>query len=135
MNNLIENFFTAKAYAVIGVSNNRGKFGNKVLRCLNERFTKVYPIHPVQPEIEGIPCVVSVLELPDGVESLSVVTPPAITEKIIEEAHQKGIKHIWMQPGAESTIAIEKCNQYGIEVIAGGPCILVKLGWFATHND
>lgn len=131
MTDLIKTFFSSAAYAVAGVSNNREKYGNKVFRCLLSHYTKVYPIHPVATEIEGITCFKSLLELPESVESLSVITPPAITEKLVDEAYKKGIKNIWMQPGAESKVAIEKCHAYGINLIAGGPCILVKLGWFS----
>jgi hypothetical protein len=34
-----------------------------------------------------------------------------------------------MQPGAESNRAIERCEELGIDVIAGGPCLLVILGF------
>ena len=55
------------------------------------------------------------------------MTPPAVTEKIVEQAHAAGIHHLWMQPGAESDRAIERAEELGLVVIAGGPCILVKL--------
>jgi hypothetical protein len=33
-----------------------------------------------------------------------------------------------MQPGAESPAAVQKGEQAGLNVIAGGPCLLVELG-------
>lgn len=129
MTDLIKTFFSSAAYAVAGVSANPEKYGNKVFRCLLSHYTQVYPIHPVLKEVEGVSCLQSISELPANVESLSIITPAIVTEKLVEEAYKHGIKNIWMQPGAESKIAIEKCHQYGINVIAGGPCILVKLGW------
>jgi len=44
-------------------------------------------------------------------------------------AARKGIKNIWMQPGAESDAAVEACRKSGINVIADGSCILVVLGY------
>ncbi len=124
-----KDFFNSPAFAVIGASKNREKFGNKVLRCYMENKFVVYPVNPVESQIEGLNCFISIAELPDTVKSISVVTPPTVTEQVVEEAYIKGINNIWMQPGAESKAAIEKCQNYGINCIAGGPCILVELNW------
>ena len=58
-----------------------------------------------------------------------MITPPAVTEKVVEQAATKGIRNIWMQPGAESPRAVELCREHGINVIADGSCILVVLGY------
>lgn len=129
MKNNIEQFLISKAYAVAGASTNRSKYGNKVLRCYLQHNMTVYPINPRATLIEGVVCIPCIADLPDDVKSLSIITPPAITEKIVEEAIQKGIKNIWMQPGAESDKAIQDCLDNQINVIAEGPCILVVLGF------
>ena len=36
---------------------------------------------------------------------------------------------LWMQPGAESPAAIARAQALGMNVIAGGPCLLVVLGF------
>ena len=56
-------------------------------------------------------------------------TPPQVTEKVIEQAIAKGIRNVWMQPGAESERAIKACEQAGINVIADGSCVLVVMGY------
>ncbi len=121
-------FLTSKEFAVIGTSKNRDKFGNKVLRCYQKHHLTVYPIHPLEKEIEGLACLSSISELPDKVKSLSIITPPALTEQIVDQAYAHGIENIWMQPGAASQLAVEKCIEYGINAIANGPCILIELG-------
>lgn len=125
----IQLFFRSKAFAVIGASTNREKFGNKVLRCYIQNFKTVYPVNPHEAYIEGIACVKEIEYLPKTVESISIITPPAVTEKIVEQAIKKGIRNIWMQPGAESQAAIDSCNKNKLNLIAGGPCILVELGF------
>lgn len=129
MNNDIENFFHSKAFAVIGASTNRSKFGNKVLRCYIQNNKTVYAVNPNETLIEGVTCYKSLNELPGEVESISIITPPSATEKIVDQAIEKGIKNIWMQPGAESQQAVNKCKSHHINVIAGGPCILVYFGF------
>jgi predicted CoA-binding protein len=129
MDKQIEAFFTSKAFAVIGASNDRSKYGNKVLRCYLQKNKKVYPINPKETVIEGLPCLPTLKDLPPEVDSISIITPPSVTEKIVEQAIMKGIKHLWMQPGAESEAAILAAQASGLTVIAGGPCILVVLGY------
>ncbi len=123
----IQQFFTSPCYAVIGASSNRTKFGNKVLRCYLQQQKIVYPVNPHETIIEGIPVIHQLANLPKNVKSISVVTPPAVTVKIVEQAIKKGINNIWMQPGAESDLAIQLCQQHHINVIADGTCILKEL--------
>lgn len=123
----IQKFFSSKAYAVIGASNDRKKYGNKVLRVYLQKHKKVYPVNPHEETIEGIPVIANLASLPEDVKSISIITPPSVTEKIVPLAIQKGIENIWMQPGAESDAAIKLAEKNGINVIAKGPCILVTL--------
>lgn len=125
----LETFLASPVIGIVGVSNNRNKFGNKILRCYLENDRQVVPVHPAQKEIEGIECVTSVAELPDAVESLSVITSPRITEQVVEMAAAKGIRNVWMQPGAESPAAIRFCREQSINLIADGTCVLVELGF------
>jgi len=125
----IATFLESPAFGVVGASPKRDKYGNKVLRCYLMSGRRAIPVHPARQEIEGLPCVASVSDLPDDVRSISVITPPSVTEKVVAAAIAKGIKNIWMQPGAESPAAVEACRQGGINVIADGSCLLVVLGY------
>lgn len=125
----IEKFLSSSAFGVVGASPNRGKYGNKVLRAYINQKMKVYPVNPSEKVIEDIPCVANVQLLPADVKSISIVTPPPITEKIVQQAIAKGIENIWIQPGAESQAAIDLAEEHHINVIAKGPCILVRLGF------
>ncbi|MCL2761026.1 MAG: CoA-binding protein [Desulfuromonadales bacterium] len=125
----IEKFLSSKKFGVAGASADRNKYGNKVLRCYQMNNLPVIPINPKVSEIEGITAVASVKDLPEEVESLSIITPPLVTERIVGEAIAKGIKNIWMQIGSESEKAIELCERAGINTIADGSCILVVLGY------
>ncbi|MGD0844953.1 MAG: CoA-binding protein [Geobacteraceae bacterium] len=124
-----DKFFESDAFGVVGASANREKFGNKVLRVYLQHGKKVIPVNPRESEIEGISCVADIQYLPPGVKSISVITPPQVTEQVVDKAIAKGIASIWMQPGAESPAAVEKCRKNNINVIADGSCILVVFGF------
>jgi len=125
----IEKFLSSKNIGVVGASKDRGKYGNKVLRCYQRHGYDAIPVHPALQEIEGVACVASVSDLPDQVKSISVITPPQVTEKIVPLAVARGIENIWMQPGAQSAAAVRYCEERGINLIADGTCILVTLGF------
>ncbi|MFN2258047.1 MAG: CoA-binding protein [Desulfuromonadaceae bacterium] len=129
----IARFLQADTFAVAGASTQRHKYGNKVLRCYMEHGYTVIPVNPGADAIEGIACVASVAELPSEVEALSVIPPPQVTLEVVKQAIEKGIKHIWMQPGAEEAEAINLCRQQDINIIADGSCLLVELGFSAGH--
>ncbi len=128
----VATFLSSPVIGVVGASSNRDKFGNKVLRCYLENGRQVVPVHPKESEIEGLTCVPSVAELPEEVNSISVITPPQITEQVVQVAVDKGIENIWMQPGAQSEAAISFCREQGVNLIADGTCVLVELG-FSGH--
>ena len=125
----IDRFLSSPAYGVVGASPRRHKYGNKVLRCYQQNGRRSIPVNPRESEIEGAACLASVRDLPDDVKSISVITPPAVTERVVQEAIRKGIQHVWMQPGAESARAVAACEAAGINVIADGSCVLVVLGY------
>jgi predicted CoA-binding protein len=121
----IKSFMASGPYAVVGASSNRDKYGNKVLRAYQQHGMEVYPINPRAAEIEGLKAYATLSDVPVKLRAISIITPPAITETVVEAAADVGVKMVWMQPGAESPEAIRKAESLGIEVIAGGPCFLV----------
>jgi len=110
-------------------SKDRAKYGNKVLRTYIQNNLNVHPVHPKETEIEGLQCYADLSSLPEIPKGVSIITPPAVTEKVVEEAAKLSIKNIWMQPGAESPAAVSRAEELGLNVIHGGPCVLVVLGF------
>ena len=125
----IQAFLAEGPWAVIGASTHRSKYGNKVLRCYQQHGMEVFPINPRATEVEGRKAYPSLKSLPKKVTGISIITPPEITERAVVEAIEAGVKHIWMQPGAESQSAIQAAEAAGLEVIAWGPCLLVVIGY------
>jgi len=125
---LIQDFLAAGPWAVVGASTDRSKYGNKVLRCYQQAGkSPLYPVHPKEREIEGLVAHPSLSAIPERPRAVSIITPPKITEAVVEECATLGIRHLWMQPGAESPRAIERCRELGLALLAGGPCLLVVL--------
>ena len=128
MNTLAEQikaFLSADAFAVAGASEDPEKYGHLCYARLLSHGRKAYPLNPRAKTILGHPAYPNLAALPEPVASLSIVTPPGVTEKIVDEAIAAGVKNLWMQPGAESPLAVNKAIKAGLNVISGGPCLLV----------
>jgi predicted CoA-binding protein len=129
LENKIQKFFESPAFGVVGASIDRNKYGNKVVRCYLQHNKIVYPINPHESTIEGLTCIKTLDTLPVMVKSISIITNPSITEKVVEQAIMQGIQNIWMQPGSDNITSVLICENNAINVINGGPCILVTLGF------
>lgn len=127
LNAKIQAFLDGDAFAVVGASQDRSKYGNKVLRVYQQNGLTVYPVNPKADEVEGLVCYTDLASLPEPVHGVSIITPPSVTEQVVEDAAAADIRHLWMQPGAESERAVERAEALGMNLIAGGPCILVAL--------
>jgi predicted CoA-binding protein len=127
----IKTFLEAEAFGVAGASDNPQKYGYKCLDCYLKNGRKAYPINPSASAVLGQTAYKNLSELPEKVLSLSIITPPVVTDKIVDQAIEAGVKNIWMQPGAESKAAIQRAEEAGLSVIHGGPCLLVELGYFS----
>lgn len=127
MTELIDRFLDEGPYAVVGASNDRTKFGNRVLRSYLDHGRTAFPVHPTESEVEGLTAYASLADLPEPVKHVSIITPPPVTERVVEQAAEAGAEVLWMQPGAESAEAVSRAKELGMDVIAHGPCVLVEL--------
>jgi len=126
---IIDDFLAEGPWAVVGASTNRDKYGSKVLRAYAQSGREAWPINPRADEIEGLKCYPDLAALPAVPRGISIITPPKITEAVVEEAARLGVKFVWMQPGAESPRALQIAAGNGVEAIGDGSCLLVVVGY------
>jgi predicted CoA-binding protein len=125
----IRAFLADGPFAVVGASVDRRKYGNKVLRAYVQRGLRVFPVHPTEAEIEGLAAYPDVASLPEPVRGVSIVTPPDVTDRVLQQVAAAGIGRVWLQPGAEGPRSLQLAEGLGLEAIGGGPCALVALGY------
>jgi hypothetical protein len=113
--------------AIIGASPHRHKFGNKSVRAHLQAGYTVFPIHPTATEIEGLPALPSVLDVPAAqLDRISVYVPPAVGLHLLEEIARKPAREVWFNPGAESAEIVARARELGLKLILG--CSIVALG-------
>lgn len=112
--------------AIIGASNDRSKFGNKAVRAYVSKGFEVFPIHPSEKSIEGIPAYPSILKAPKRPDLASVYLPPAIGIKVLDEIAKAGVKKVYINPGADSPELIAKAKKLKLEPLM--TCSILAIG-------
>jgi hypothetical protein len=125
MEKLISDFLAQKRFVVAGSFRNESKYAYKILKMLKNKGYEVYPVHPTIKEVEGRLCYSSVKDIPCVIDVVNLVTPPTVTERILIECKEMGIKKIWLQPGAENENTIKFCRENNMEVIYQ-VCVMMK---------
>jgi predicted CoA-binding protein len=115
-----------RTVAIVGASNDRGKFGNKALRAFQAEGYTVYPINPHEARVEGVTAYRSVLDVPGVVDMATVYVQPEVAVTLLDEFARKQIGEIWINPGAESDELIAEAGRRGLHVILA--CSIVGIG-------
>jgi len=112
--------------AVIGASQNRAKFGNKCVRAFLHRGFHVYPINPYGGEIEGLPTLATLADLPIAPDRISIYLPPHKTRALLPELARYPESQIWFNPGSANPAILEEARAAGIDV--RDACSIVDIG-------
>jgi len=114
-----------KRIAVVGASEDRRKYGNKIVRDLLSKGFEVYPVNPKSENIEGVKCYRDIEELPRDVDLIVFVVPPEVGIQVADKAIKLGFKRLWFQPGAGSKQIEDLIKNNGVEYSIGR-CIMVE---------
>ncbi|HZR25651.1 MAG TPA: CoA-binding protein [Vicinamibacterales bacterium] len=120
----IERFIALPTIALVGMSRKGRKFGNIACRELRAKGYRVYPVHPIATEIDGVRCYPSFAKLPERVDGALIVVPPHVAIDVVRDAAEAGITRVWLQQGAESAEVVAVCDQLKLITVAG-ECILM----------
>lgn len=112
--------------AIVGASNDRSKFANKAVRAYQAHGATVYPVHPSEAQVEGLPAYRSVADIPGPVDRVVLYVRPSIGMRVIEEVARKGVKDLWVSPGADSPELLEKARALGLEPVVA--CSILAVG-------
>ena len=102
---------------MVGASKDRNKYGNKAVRAYLRQGYEVYPVHPREPEVEGLKAYRSVSDIPAALDRVTVYLPPEAGLRVVEEIAMKGTRELFINPGAESEELLEKARSLGLNPI------------------
>lgn len=131
IDDLVQNFLAQKSIAVVGVSAKRDTGCNLNYEKFKSAGYTVFAVSPNMTEFQGDPCYPDLKSIPQKPDAVFILASPKVTEEIVRQAVEVGVKHIWMhcmmgtKPGlaAEMTSvsqeSVRVCRENGINVIPG----------------
>jgi predicted CoA-binding protein len=140
----VTDFLAQKRIAVAGVSRNGGHHptGNLIYRRLKASGHVVIPVNPHMETFEGDRCYPDLRSIPGGVDGVMIVTRPEVTQQIVHDCHDAGVRRVWMHQSlgkgtSVSPDAVAYCHQHDITVIAGACPMMYATDGFSPdfgHN-
>jgi uncharacterized protein len=122
----VHEFLAQKRIAVVGVSrdNSHHPVGNLIYHRLKKSGHDVFPVNPHMQTFEGDRCYADLPSIPGSVDGAVIVTRPEVTESVVRQCHDAGVRRVWMHQSMRkgssvSPKAVEYCRQHDISVIPG----------------
>lgn len=119
----VEDFLAQKRIAMIGVSRENKDFSAQLFSEFCQRGYDMVPVNPHTPNVQGHTCFARVQDIQPPVEGAILMTSPAVTESVVKDCAEAGVRRIWMYsaggPGAVTEEALEFCRDRGIQVVPG----------------
>lgn len=109
-------------WVVVGDVANPSKYAHKILNKFINRGYNVTGVNP-RSDVDGI--YKSLSKVPYKIEAIDLCINSVEGLEIVKEAKSLGIKHILIQPGAESKEIIDYCKENEINAVEG--CALIEL--------
>jgi uncharacterized protein len=128
---LVKDFLAQKKIAVVGVSDKRETGCNLGYRKFKEAGYTVSAVNPHLTTFDGAPCYPDLKSIPEKPDAVFILANPKVTEQIVQQCVDLGIKHVWMhcmmgtKPGLAASMtsvspdAVRMCRENGIAVIPG----------------
>ncbi len=119
----VRDFLAQKRFAFAGVSSRPADFSRALFREFKTRGYEPVPVHPEAAEIEGGRCFTHLRDIQPPVDSVLLMTPPTVTNLLVRECVEAGIKRVWFYraggQGALTASALEICEANGIRTVPG----------------
>ena len=124
-----------RSVAVVGASRRRATVGRAILHnIVTGGF--IGPVYAVNPraqtmEMEGVPCVASVGDLPGPVDLAVIAVPPPAVPEVAEQCGRHGVRALVViseSRGAAGAELLAVCRRYGMRLV-GPSCFGVIVPW------
>jgi predicted CoA-binding protein len=110
-------FWSGKSYAVVGVSDKKGKFANTIFKELKKRGYKLLPVNRNLKLFDDQMCYNSLSEISEPLYGVVIITGPGGAKKAVRECINMGIKKVWLYPGSKCDEAINLARENDLKLI------------------
>src|SRR5215510_6355506 len=96
LDGLVHDFLAQKKIAVVGVSERRESGCNLGYRKFKAAGYAVSAVNPHLTTFDGEPCYPDLKSIPEKPEAVFILANPKVTEQIVQQCVELGIRHVWM---------------------------------------
>jgi len=97
---------------------------------LRQHGHTVIPVHPLHKQIEGIPAVASIEQLPRGIDTVTMYLGPAASGPITEALVALKPRRVIFNPGSESSALEDRLREVGVAVERACTLVLLQTGQY-----
>ena len=123
-----------KRIAVVGLSPNEERPSNKVTSYMIRKGYDVVGVNPAHESILGLPCYLSVLDIPGIIEIVNVFRDSRAVPEIVDNCITMGAKVLWLQEGITNPEAEAKAEKAGM-IVVSDLCILKQHRKYIQHDE
>lgn len=127
-----------RTIALIGASPRPDRHSHRVMRYMQQKGYRVFPVNPATDEetILGERVCAGLADVPAPIDTVNVFRRPDAVPDLVDEVlalrEEKGIRFLWMQLGVVHDGAAARAREAGLEVVMDR-CLKIEFGRLLSH--
>lgn len=113
----VDRLLALPTWAVVGLSNDRGRAAYGVAAFLQAQGRCIVPVHPRAETVLGEQGYERLADIPFDVDVVDCFVRSELVGPVVDEAIAKGAKAVWMQLGVEDAEAAQRAEAAGLDVV------------------
>ncbi len=115
---------------VLGASNKPDRYAYKAQKLLLQHGHRVIPVHPLLPEIDGVPVQPSLTHIREPVDTVTMYVGPDRSAGLADALVALQPKRVIFNPGSESALLEQRLRAAGIAYEQACTLVLLNTGQF-----
>ena len=117
MSEAVQKLLAMDTWAIVGLSNNRGRAAYDVARFLQDNGKRIVPVHPSAPVVHGEQGYPTLTDIPFDVDVVDCFVRSERVGPVVDSAIREGAQGIWMQLGVVDQPAGRRARDAGLVVV------------------
>ena len=116
--------------AIIGASDNPGRYSHRALLMLRQHGHEAIPVHPKLDTIEGLPVVPDIPSIQGAVDTVTMYVGPQISAGLADKLVALKPRRVIFNPGSENLELAARLREAGIACEEACTLVLLSTGAF-----
>lgn len=114
----------------MGASRKPTRYSYKAVKLLAENGHIPFPVHPMIPDVDGIPVHGRIADIAEPIDTITVYLSAKNSNTVANDILGAGARRVIFNPGAENPDLASKLEEKGIETVEACTLVMLKTGQF-----